>query len=194
MAALANALKLLIAALDHVGIPYLVGGSLASSVHGVYRATNDGDIVADINPTQIGSFAGTLGKDWYADPEMMRTAISAGRAFNIIYLPASQKFDIFPAVDAFHATQLARSTELPVAFGGEPVQCRVASAEDILLAKLQWYRDGGEVSDRQWSDITGVLASNPNLDRAYLDSWARRLGVTDLLARAVAQVEREAKE
>jgi hypothetical protein len=63
----------------------------------------------------------------------------------------------------------------------------VASAEDILLAKLQWYRMGGEVSERQWSDIAGILAVNSELDAAYLRTWAVRLGVEDLLDKAVAE-------
>lgn len=62
----------------------------------------------------------------------------------------------------------------------------MATAEDILLAKLQWYRMGGEVSERQWSDVAGILAVAPDLDAAYLRTWAARLGVEDLLDQAVA--------
>jgi hypothetical protein len=64
--------------------------------------------------------------------------------------------------------------------------CRVTTAEDILLAKLAWYRSGGEVSDRQWNDIVGLLTANISLDSAYLQHWAARLGVTDLLEKAQA--------
>jgi len=62
----------------------------------------------------------------------------------------------------------------------------VTTAEDILLAKLRWYADGGRVSDRQWNDIGGILEQNPNLDWDYVNSWAARLGVTDLLEEARA--------
>ena len=55
-----------------------------------------------------------------------------------------------------------------------------------MLAKLQWYRDGGGVSDRQWNDVLGVLkVQGATLDRAYLEEWARELGLTDLLRRAL---------
>jgi hypothetical protein len=67
----------------------------------------------------------------------------------------------------------------------------VATAEDILLAKLQWYRMGGGVSERQWSDIAGILAVAPDLDAAYLRTWAARLGVEDLLDKAVAELQRD---
>jgi hypothetical protein len=66
----------------------------------------------------------------------------------------------------------------------------VTTAEDILLAKLRWYRDGGEVSDRQWSDIGGLIATNAAMDWEYVNLWAARLHVTDLLARARAEAER----
>ena len=63
------------------------------------------------------------------------------------------------------------------------------SAEDTVLRKLQWYRTGGEVSDRQWRDVLGVMVANRGgLDQRYLDTWAKRLQVEDLLRRA----EREA--
>ena len=67
-----------------------------------------------------------------------------------------------------------------------PVAVSTSSAEDTVLAKLQWYRDGGGVSDRQWNDVLGVLkVQGTTLDRAYLEDWARELGLADLLRRAL---------
>ena len=106
-------------------------------------------------------------------------------------MPTSQKVDIFPATDEFHAAQLERASKLPLAFLGIDAEYPVASAEDILLAKLQWFRAGGEVSDRQWRDITGVIAINPDLDLDYARSWAARLRVADLLDKALAEVASE---
>ncbi len=65
----------------------------------------------------------------------------------------------------------------------------VASAEDTVLAKLEWFRRGGETSERQWWDILGILRVTTGLDRAYLRRWADSLGVTDLLDRALAAVD-----
>ena len=186
---LAQGLNELTAALTALGIRFLVGGSLASSAHGVARATFDGDLVALIFPPQAKLLAKALGPGWYAEPEMMRQAIQEGRAFNLIHMGSAMKFDIFPASTEFHESQLERATATPLRVEGAAL-CLVATAEDILLAKLQWYRDGGEVSDRQWSDIGGILASNPGLDWEYVNLWAARLHVTDLLARARADAER----
>lgn len=183
---LANALSLLAAALERLGIPYLIGGSVASSARGIARATRDIDIVARIGAQQADQLAAALGREWYADPDQMRQAIRAGQAFNTIYIPKSQKIDIFPAVGEFHAAQLERASKVPLSFLGIEAEYPVASAEDILLAKLQWYRAGGEVSDRQWNDITGLLATNPDLDFEYVNSWAARLRVQNLLAKALA--------
>jgi hypothetical protein len=103
-----------------------------------------------------------------ADPQAIGDAIQAGRPFNIIHIQA----------------ELSRATPVTFEVAGQAVRCLVATAEDILLAKLQWYRAGGEVSQRQWSDVLGLLAVNRALDRDYLSMWAQRLGVQDLLARA----------
>jgi hypothetical protein len=187
MEPLANALRLVSAALEGLGIPYLVGGSLASSSRGIFRATVDIDFVARIGPQQAQALSAALGREWYADSEQIRDSLAAGRSFNVIHIPTSQKVDVFPAIDAFQLLQLQRATRETLEFLGQTGEYPVASAEDILLAKLQWYRMGGEVSERQWSDIAGILAVNSELDATYLRTWAARLGVEDLLDKAVAE-------
>jgi hypothetical protein len=188
---LANTISQLASALERMGIPYVIGGSVASSVRGIVRATIDVDVVARIGVGQADGLAAALGPDWYADADQMRDSIVAGRAFNIIYLPFTQKVDVFPATEEFHRSQLERATKVAIPFLGDSAEYPVASAEDILLAKLQWYRMGGEVSERQWSDIAGILAVNSDLDAAYLRTWASRLGVDDLLDKAVAELKRD---
>jgi hypothetical protein len=183
---LAEGLNELTSALTSLGIRFLVSGSLASSAHGVVRGTMDGDLVALIFPPQVKMLAKALGKGWYADLEMMERAIRERRAFNLIHIPSAMKFDVFPALTDFHDSELERATPTPLRIeGAKP--CPVATAEDSLLSKLQWYRQGGEVSDRQWSDIGGILVQNPNLDWDYVNSWAARLGVTTLLEKARAE-------
>lgn len=182
-----SALKELCDALRRLKIPYAVVGSLASSARGIPRSTVDGDLVAAVSVRDAQRFAATLGRDWYADPDQMIAAISVGRSFNIIHQPSFLKFDIFPVSEEFHHTQLERATEEELPFFGESVLCPVVTAEDILLAKLRWYRDGGQVSERQWTDIHGILAINPDLDFTYVNHWAARLRVADLLARALSE-------
>jgi hypothetical protein len=182
-----NPLKTFVEALDRVRIPYLIGGSHASSARGEIRTTRDVDVVAAIQPAQADLLAAALGKDWYAEPDQMRDAIVRGRSFNIIYMPSVEKFDVFPAADEFQIAQLERATVENIPFAGQIVSCKVATAEDILLAKLRWYQAGGGVSEQQWRDISGIIALNSSLDMPYLNTWAARLNVTDLLARALRE-------
>jgi hypothetical protein len=185
---LSDTLRGITAALNRVGIRYAIGGSIASSARSVWRTTLDVDLIAAIAPSQAEAFVQALGKDWYADTDDVRKSIAAGRSFNVIHMKNVQKVDVFPASGPFHSAQLDRATTLPL--GEDGIPCVVTTAEDILLAKLQWYRDGGEVSDRQWSDIGGLIAVNDAMDWDYVNSWAARLGVTALLDRARADAER----
>jgi hypothetical protein len=187
MTRMAKTLALLAETLRRLAVPYVVVGSVASSTRGRYRATEDVDILARVSANQADALAAGLGRDWYADPLQIREAIAAGRAFNLIYIPFSQKVDIFPAVDAFSEIQLRRATNIGLPFPGEEGEFPVASAEDTVLAKLRWYAEGGETSERQWTDITGLLRTNPALDMRHLETWAARLGVSRLLARAVEE-------
>jgi hypothetical protein len=184
-----TALDRLVGALAGLGIRYLIGGSVASSSRGVLRATVDVDLLVEIRTEQAQTLAAALGPEWYADPDSMRQAITAGRPFNVIHMLTSEKFDLFPASSEFHVSELRRATAVDLEFAGSRTTCRVATAEDILLAKLQWYRQGGEVSERQWSDILGILAANADLDREYLDQWSARLDLGDLWERARREAE-----
>jgi len=166
-------------------LPFVIGGSVASSAHGIARSTIDVDLVVGIAVGHARRLASELGAQWYADEEQMRDAIERGRSFNLLHIPTGGKFDLFPASDEFAECQLERAVPRDVDYFGETVRCPVATAEDTLLAKLRWYREGGEMSERQWSDIQGILAINRRLDFAYVDQWAARLGVADLLARAL---------
>jgi len=183
----ANSFKTVLAALRSLKIRHTVVGSVASSARGAFRATIDTDVVAEITPAQAEHLAKMLGPDWYADPDQARAAILAGRSFNVIHMRTSEKFDIFPASSDFHASELDRATDVVFHLPDGEVEAAVSTAEDILLAKLRWYADGGGTSDRQWNDIGGIIATNPALDLEYLETWAARLYVTDLLTRALRE-------
>jgi len=175
-------------ALEKIGIPYAVGGSLSSSLHGVMRSTLDVDIIADLRLEHIQPMLAAFSEEFYADDEMMRHAIQHRGSFNLIHYETSFKVDIFVArLRAFDQIQLQRRIRSIVATDPER-ELYVISPEDVILSKLEWFRMGGEVSDRQWRDILGVLkARSKELDLAYLHQWARELKVDDLLERALKE-------
>lgn len=173
-------------ALDRLGIIYAVGGSLASSLHGVMRATLDVDIVADMRPEHVQPMVAVLSEEFYADEEMMRDAIERHSSFNLIHYETALKVDVFISkLRAFDKVQLKRRQTSVIATDPER-SIYVASPEDTILAKLEWYRLGGEVSERQWRDVLGVMKVRAgDLDVGYLQKWAQALEVSDLLERAL---------
>jgi hypothetical protein len=174
--------------LEQLGIRYAVGGSLASSLHGVMRSTLDVDIVADMRLEHVQPLVGALASEFYANADMMRDAIEQHRCFNLIHYETAFKVDIFiRRPRGFDQMQLERRVLAVIATDPER-SIYVVSPEDIVLAKLEWYRLGEEVSDRQWRDILGVLKTRAGeLELAYLQKWAGELHVGDLLERALRE-------
>lgn len=180
------------AALDALGIPYVIGGSLASTVHGVVRATMDADIIADLQPSHAAALIDALGDAFYTPGEAaVGQAIERRGSFNLIHLGTMFKIDIFPAGPRpFDRQQLARRVGQMIDTQSDE-KLWILSAEDVILAKLDWFRRGGEVSERQWRDVLGVMkAQSPALDVAYLRQWAGSLGVGDLLERTLDEAVR----
>jgi hypothetical protein len=174
--------------LERLGVRYAVGGSFASSLHGVFRASVDADIVADLRQEDVEPLVRALGDRFYHDEGAMRRAIGARRSFNVIHLDTMFKVDIFiPKGRPFDGSQLERRKSHVIAH--EPERSAfVASAEDTVLAKLDWYRAGGEVSEQQWRDVLGILeVQGGGLDLPYLRSMAASLSVADLLERALSE-------
>jgi len=174
------------AALEKVGAGYFLGGSLASSIDGQPRATNDIDFVIDLPVGKIGEFTAALGPDFEVDVDMLRDAVLHGRSANVFFLPLVLKIDFFGhAHGAYDESEFNRRRSLAVR---DDRRLFVKAPEDTVLRKMLWYQAGGGVTDRQWSDILGVLRiQQENLDTAYLRGWARQLGLTELLDRAMAE-------
>lgn len=174
-------------ALEALGVPYHVVGSVASSFLGIARATQDADLVADLRPEHAPLLAQALAGTYYADPERIAHAIRARKSFNVIHLGTAYKVDVFVSKDTpFARENMARRVahEVP----GLKRSLYFSSPEDIVLHKLLWYAEGGGVSDRQWYDLQGVLRlQGRTLDRDYLQLWADRVKVADLLRRALRE-------
>ncbi len=172
-------------AFEQLGIAYHIGGSVASSAYGFIRATIDADLVADLRLEHVRSLVEQLEADYYIDADAVRDAIRRRSSFNAIHLDTMLKVDVFiPKARPFDQEELRRVRQEVLVEGTRPFY--LASPEGTILNKLEWYKIGGEVSDRQWNDILGVLKVQATaLDMAYLRRWARALQVTDLLERAL---------
>ncbi len=177
----------LIEILNRLGIPYALGGSMASSLQGAPRSTKDADLVVDIQSPQTSAFLQAVEPYFLINKEIIAKAVQEKRSFNLIHLESMLKVDIFPVLDEpFWRTEFSRREEVTFLVEGTVVWC--TSPEDIILKKLYWYRKGGENSDRQWQDILEVFRVHTvRLDTPYMDKWSVELQVSDLLAKAIQQ-------
>lgn len=173
--------------LETLGIEYLIGGSIASSVHGIYRYTNDVDFVVDLKTQDVAGFVKALEGEFYVDSEMILDAIATQSSFNVIHLPTMVKADIFlfkPV--ALKQAEWARRRIYHLREDENQLDAYLATPEDMILQKLLWYRMGNGVSDQQWGDVQGMLKVQAlALDFAYLQRWAAELDLSDLLRQSL---------
>lgn len=170
-------------ALERAGIEYFLGGSLASSHQGEPRATNDVDFVVAMSAPDAAPLAETLGGEFLVDAPALRRAVRERRAWSLVHLPTLTKVDLIPRGGGpCDVSEFERRESIELRQGERLFMKR---PEDTVLRKLLWYREGGGVSERQWRDVIGVLRhSAAMLDSSYLDRWARKLALDDLLGKA----------
>jgi hypothetical protein len=183
------ALQPLVDAFAELGVAYFIGGSVASSAYGLARSTLDIDVIADLGENVIDVLVDRLRDQYYIESGMIRRAVANRAAFNIIHLATMMKVDVFILKNTPYdriAFQRRRVDTLDEAVATP--DWFLASPEDVVLHKLWWFRLGGEVSERQWSDVLGVLrVQERHLDFEYLHHWAGQLELADLLRRALEQ-------
>ena len=181
-----DALLAVAGALERLEVPFFIAGSFASNAYGFYRATADADLVADLKSRHIEPFIAALSGRFYVALEAVHRAVLNRSSFNVIDFDTSMKIDVFPMKrEIFQLEEMQRRVRKPLKPGGE-IETWLASPEDTVLSKLDWYRLGGGVSDRQWGDVLGVLkVQGETLDVNYLRHWAAHLRLTDLLERAL---------
>lgn len=168
---------------EALGVPFMIGGSLACTAWSVPRFTANADVVAALEEHHVAPLLGALENRWYADEAEIRDAITRRASFPLVRHRGMVEADVFvPPDEGLHQSKWSRVRHTDLDCDRE---LPITSPEDILLQKLDWYRRGGESSAQQWLDVTTLLRiQKEHLDHAYLDGWAERMELSELLARA----------
>lgn len=176
---------------DTMQVPWLIGGSVASSIRGEPRSTNDLDLVADLGLEHVQPLVWVLEGVYYIDEDAVRAATRRRTSFNVIHLATMLKIDVFvPPRDAVSRAQLARRQFVPIGGPDGGFSLPLASTEDMVLQKLLWWQKGGGVSDQQWRDVLGMIKVQwKHLDRGYLKEQAERMGIARLIEQALQDGE-----
>jgi hypothetical protein len=190
---IAAALEPVISAFDDLGLSYYIGGSIASSAYGIARSTLDIDLVLELETFHIQPLVNELKGEYYIESEMINDAIKEKTSFNIIHLKSMLKIDVFILKDQLYSkTAFERKTKDKLDDEADSIIIYLCSPEDIILHKLEWFKSGGEVSERQWLDILGVIKVQfIKLDKEYLTMWAKQIGVFSLLEKSFSECDIE---
>jgi hypothetical protein len=165
--------------LDAAGIAYMLSGSLAMGYYAQPRMTRDIDLVTELGPAETDRLLAALAADFYVDAPAAHEAVRTRGMFNAIHTRLIVKVDFIVRKDsAYRRTEFGRRRRLDV----DGVALSVVAPEDLVISKLDWARDSR--SEMQLRDVANLLASVPDLDRAYLDRWVATLGLRELLEEA----------
>jgi len=177
-------------ALESIGIDYVIGGSIASSLYGKVRFTQDVDMTVEPFEGKADEFFRLVRSDFYISWDAMQQALRQRSSFNVVHLESAFKIDVFIRKDTEFERQLLTRRKFVKLSERSKKAFSVVSAEDIILLKLRWYQQGGCSSERQWEDILSVLeVQTDGLDFEYLKKWSAILGVSELLGKAVSEAE-----
>jgi len=185
---LIDALEPVVQIFHDLGIRHFIGGSIASSFHGATRSTMDVDVVCDLTETQVALFVLRFSEDFYVSQTAVANAVRNKSCFNLIHLPTAFKVDVFISRGrAFDNDSMRRAT-LEKLGTTRTLEVPIATAEDSIVSKLEWYRLTDETSERQWNDVTRLVRLlGDHLDIIYLRQAADAIGVRDLLDRLLNQ-------
>lgn len=175
--------------LSELRVPYFVTGSLASSLHGIPRTTHDADVIALLDERHVEPLSRRLEADFYLEEERLRSAVRTHRSCNAIHWPSSTKVDLYVAESSRRLIEaLARLCWVEI----ENTPVPFSSAEESILSKLVWYRDGGQQANQQWRDVLGILqVSGKRLDLPFLERWVSNLELEELWERALSSARSE---
>lgn len=184
-----RAVEPLIKTFERLNIPYYIGGSIASSIYGIARATLDVDLISELRYEHIKPIVQDLEKDYFIDENMINDAVKNKSSFNLIHLRTLMKIDVFISKEKiFDKESFKRRRKDSISDEPNKIQVYLCSAEDTILNKLEWYKLGGYVSGQQWKDIIGIIkVQDELLDKEYLSTWAKELGISDLMEKALSE-------
>lgn len=166
------------------GVPYFIGGSVASSAYGAVRATMDVDLVAQFPASLAAPFAAALRDRYYVDAEAIREAAVSHHSFNLVHFSSALKLDVFCVLmGAYEQAVFSRLQYKSIDASRPDETFPFASPEDVLLSKLVWYERGARQANQQLVDVCGIIRVQRNLDRGYIDEWAQFLDVSELVRR-----------
>lgn len=185
---LVDALAPVIAALKTLGVSHYVGGSVASSFHGATRSTMDVDLVCELTEQHISPFIASLSNEFYISKSAIRDAVQRKSCFNLIHLPTSFKVDVFISRGRPFDVNAMRRASTQLLGERRTVAVPIATAEDSIVSKLEWFRLTNETSERQWDDVTKLIKLlGSEADVEYLREASASVSVGDLLERLLTQ-------
>lgn len=172
---------MVISSLNELEIEYLISGSFASAFYGEPRSTRDADLLADVRLEHVGKLCEMLQEDFYIEAEAIKSALKNRTSFNLIHFESLFKVDVFVPRRDFDRQELQRKRLSRLSANSEE-QVYFATAEDVILAKLEWFQLGNQVSTQQLKDVRGILKTQADrLDLEYLIKNAKNMGLDDLL-------------
>lgn len=162
--------------LQAIGVPYMLTGALAQNYYAVERMTADVDIVVDLKIEDVPRLLEAFQKDYYVSRDSVVSAVQKQSQFNLIHLECVIKVDcIIRKASEYAKTAFDRRRPAEVA----GASTYVVAKEDLILSKLLWAKRSE--SERQLHDLRSLLSTE--YDSSYVQAWAERLGVSDLLTR-----------
>lgn len=175
--------------LERLEIEYVIGGSIASSLYGKVRFTEDADVTVEPFAGKADEFFRLVRSDFYINWDAMQQALRQKSSFNVVHLKSAFKIDVFIQNDTEFEKQLLSRRKFMKLSEGFKKAFSVVSAEDIVLLKLRWYQQGDCTSERQWDDLVAVMeVQAKKLDLEYMKKWAATLGINELLEKAVSEI------
>jgi hypothetical protein len=176
--------------LESLEITYVISGSVASSIYGKVRFTQDADMTVEPFEDKADKFFTLVGSDFYISSDAMKQALRQRSSFNVVHLESAFKIDVFIQKDTEFEKQLFSRRQFMKLSEKLEKTFSVVTAEDIILLKLRWYEQTGCSSQKQWEDILAVLEVQKDmLDFGYLQKWSGILKINQLLTEAISKSE-----